>query len=143
VSELKKLKKSVVIASNLTQSLNGFEPVEVAEETVGSLYHVEPETFILAFEGEMDGSPTTTTVKLTGDKLTIVKIGDVHSRQTFAEDEWHAHQYFYAGKTLVFRNYTKKLDFAMSETGGVIEVLYELWSGETHLGYYHHEFFIR
>lgn len=143
VSDIKKLKKSVTVGSCLTQSITGLEPVEIHEEATGSLYHVEPETFILAFETEVDGTPITTTLKLGDGSLSIVKIGDVHSRQTFVEDEWHAHQYFHGGKTLVFRNYTKKLDFALSEGGGVIEVLYELWSGETHMGYYHLEFFIQ
>ncbi|MFN8614440.1 MAG: DUF1934 domain-containing protein [Vampirovibrionales bacterium] len=141
--QLKKLKKTVMVESCLTQSVNGFEPLEIQEDVIGSLYHVDAETFILAFESDLDGSPQTTTLKITNDTLSVVRIGDVHSRQTFAQDEWYAHQYFYGGKTVVFRNYTKKLDYALGEAGGVIEVLYELWSGETHLGYYHLEFLIR
>ncbi|MDH4378849.1 MAG: DUF1934 domain-containing protein [Vampirovibrionales bacterium] len=141
--QLKKLKRAVVVESCLTQSVNGFEPIEIVEEVLGSLYHVDNDTFILAFESEVNGTPQTTTLKLNDDTLSVVRIGDVHSRQTFSQDEWYAHQYFYGGKTMVFRNYTKKLDYALSEAGGVIEVLYELWSGETHLGYYHLEFMIR
>lgn len=143
MSELKKLKKSVNIESCYTQSVNGQEPVEVQEETMGSLYHVDNDTFIIAFESDLNGSPITTTVKVSGQTVSIVKIGDVHSRQTFCEDEWYAHQYFYGGKTIVFRNYTKKLDYSFGPNGGVIELLYELWSGETHLGFYHTEFYIR
>ena len=51
--------------------------------------------------------------------------------------------YFYGGGSLVCRNFTKKLDYALTPEGGIIEILYELWSGDTHLGYFNLEFFIR
>ncbi|MBK8190968.1 MAG: DUF1934 domain-containing protein [Vampirovibrionales bacterium] len=143
MSELKKLKKTVMVDICFTQSMNGYDPVEIEEEAQGSLYQVDDDTFILAFDTFLSSKKITTTVKVAHGNLSIVKIGDVHSRQTFCADEWYASQFFYGGGSLVCRNFTKKLDYALTADGGIIEALYELWSGETHLGYYNLEFFIR
>ncbi len=143
MSELKKLKKTVMVDICFTQTMNGYDPVEIEEETLGSLYQVDDDTYILAYDSLMDGKKVTTTVKIANGVLSVVKIGDVHSRQTFAMDEWYASQYFYGGGSVVCRNFTKKMEYALTPDGGLIEVLYELWSGDTHLGYYNLELFIR
>lgn len=143
MSDLKKLKRQVYIDVCQTQSLNGLEPIEIEEDAEGALYQVDPKTYILAFDAGVNGRKVTTTVKVGHDTVSVVKIGDVHSRQTFAQDQWLASQFFYGGGSIVCRNYTKKLDYVLTTDGGLIEVLYELWSGDTHLGYYNLEFFIR
>ncbi|MCA9788374.1 MAG: DUF1934 domain-containing protein, partial [Cyanobacteria bacterium HKST-UBA05] len=101
------------------------------------------QTYILAFDSDLNGRKVTTTVKVGQDTVSLVKIGDVHSRQTFAVDQWLASQFFYGGGSIVCRNFTKKLDYVLTPDGGLIEVLYELWSGDTHLGYFNLELFIR
>lgn len=143
VSDLKKLKKSVVIDICHTHTLNGLEPVEIEEDTEGALYQVDRSTYILAYDCMINNRKVTTTVKVGHDTMSLVKIGDVHSRQTFAPEQWLASQFFYGGSSIVCRNFTKKLDYALTPGGGLIEVLYELWSGDTHLGYFNLEYFIR
>lgn len=143
MSELKKLKKTVMVDICYTQSMTGYEPVEVEEEALGSLYQVDKDTYILAYDTMLNEKKITTTVKISGSTLSIVKIGDVHSRQTFSVNEWYASQYFFGGGSIVCRNFAKKLDYALTPDGGIIDVLYELWSGDTHLGYYNLELFIR
>ncbi|MGE0199817.1 MAG: DUF1934 domain-containing protein [Candidatus Melainabacteria bacterium] len=143
MSDLKKIKKTVMVDICQTQSINGYDPLEVEEEALGSLYQVDQDTYILAFDTLLNDKKVTTTVKVANNTLSIVRIGDVHSRQTFAVNEWYASQYFYGGCSLVCRNFTKKLDYALTTEGGIIEVLYELWSGDTHLGYFNLEMFIR
>ena len=143
VSDLKKLKRSVYIDVCHTQSLNGMDPVEIEEDVEGALYQVDPQTYILAFDSDLNGRKVTTTVKVGQDTVSLVKIGDVHSRQTFAVDQWLASQFFYGGGSILCRNFTKKLDYVLTPDGGLIEVLYELWSGDTHLGYFNLELFIR
>ena len=143
MSELKKLKKSVLIDICHTQSLNTMEPLEIQEAVEGAMYQVDRETFILAYDTEVDGQKITTTIKVAGKSVSVVKIGDVHSRQTFALEDWMTSQYFYGGNSIVCRNYTKKLDYALTSEGGIIDVLYELWSGDTHLGFYNLELFIQ
>jgi uncharacterized beta-barrel protein YwiB (DUF1934 family) len=143
MSELKKLKKTVMIDICTTQSMNGYNPTEIEEEALGSLYQVEQDTYILAYDALLNGRKVTTTVKVAGNVVSVVKIGDVHSRQTFALNQWYASQYFYGGGSIVCRNFTQKLDYALTNEGGILQVLYELWSGDTHLGYFNYELFIR
>jgi uncharacterized beta-barrel protein YwiB (DUF1934 family) len=141
--DLKKLKKTVMIDVCHTQSLNGYDPTEIEEEALGSLYQVERDTYILAYDTLLEDRKVTSTVKVSGGLLSVVRIGDVHSRQTFSLNQWYASQYFYGGGSIICRNYTKKLDYALTPEGGIIQVLYELWSGDTHLGYFNLEWFIR
>lgn len=142
MSDLKKLKKSVSVEICHTQSLNGLEPIEIEEGADGALYQIDPSTYILAYDSMLNGRKVTSTVKIGHDTLSLVRIGDVHSRQTFSPDQWLASQFFYGGGSIVCRNFTKKLDYALTPDGGLIEVLYELWSGDTHLGYFNLEIFI-
>lgn len=142
MSDLKKLKKTVMVDICTTQCMNGFDTVEISEESTGSLYQVDADTYILAFDSLINGKKVTTTVKIANGVLSVVRIGEVHSRQTYAVGEWYASQFFYSGGSIVCRNYTKKLDYALTGDGGIIDVLYELWSGETHLGYFNLELFI-
>ena len=140
--QLKKLKRTVIIEVAQTQSINTLQPIEMEEEAEGSLYQVDDTTYILAYDSIINHQKVTTTLKLSGNTLSLVRIGDVHSRQTFCMNEWLTSQYFYGGSSIVCRNYTKKLDFAINQQGGLIDVLYELWSGDTHLGFYNMEWFI-
>jgi uncharacterized beta-barrel protein YwiB (DUF1934 family) len=143
MSELKgHLRKPVLVDVCITQCMNGFDPMVLEEETQGSLYKVDNKTYILAYDNQMGSQRLTTTVKLSHGVLSVVKIGEVHTRQTFAPNEWYASQYFFDGGSLVCRHFTKKLDFALTPEGGLIDVLYELWSGESSLGFYNVEYFI-
>src|SRR5690349_2416225 len=114
MSDLKKIKKMVMVDICHAQSLNGYDPFEIEEEALGSLYQVDKDTYILAYDTMLREKKITTTVKVTKTSLSVVKIGDVHSRQTFAVNEWYANQYFYGGGSLVCRNFTKKLDYALT-----------------------------
>jgi uncharacterized beta-barrel protein YwiB (DUF1934 family) len=136
------LRKSVTVDVCYTQCLNGLEPMVIEEEATGSLYQVDAKTYILAYDSALGEQRVTSTVKLSHGVLSVVKIGDVHTRQTFANDEWYASQYFFDGGSLVCRHYTKKLDYALTPEGGIIDVLYELWSGESQIGYFNMEYFI-
>lgn len=143
MSEVKRhLRKPVTIEVCLTQCVAGQDPWIVEECMSGSLYQVDDQTFILAYDSWVGDQKQTTTLKLANDVLSLVRIGDVHSRQTFAANEWYASQYFFDGGSIVCRNYTKKLDIALGDEGGLIDLLYELWSGESHLGYFNLELFI-
>lgn len=138
-----KLKKTVMVDVCQTQSLDGRRVVELEDEAVGSLYSLDDDGFILAYDTLLGERKVTTTIKVVRDTVSVVRIGEVHARQTFALNEWFACQYFYGGASLICRNYTKKLDYAITPDGGLIDVLYELWSGDTQLGYYNLEVFVR
>lgn len=160
MSELVKNQKFAVAVTQIRES-NWSKPIFKQDDddnslvitTPGSLYDISEDagtdlSTIVATEYEMDGEPTTATIKAwydksdQTDKLTVVTIGSVHSRQTFVEDEWHSYQMFYGGKSVVFRNYTKTLDIYKFNEYMHIECYYELWSGETHLGYHRLEYVV-
>ena len=92
VSELKKIKKMVMVDICQTQSMNGTDPFELEDEALGSLYQVDKDTYILAFDTMLQEKKVTTTIKISKNTVSVVKIGDVHSRQTFAAGEWYASQ---------------------------------------------------
>jgi uncharacterized beta-barrel protein YwiB (DUF1934 family) len=143
VSDLKKIKRAVMVEVSHVQSMTGFDPLEINQEVMGSLYQVDDDNYILAFDDDINGRKITTTLKASRQTISIVRIGEVHSRQTYSLNEWYASQYFFGGGSIVCRNYTKKLDYALSAEGGIIQIMYELWSGDTHLGFYNQEYFIR
>jgi uncharacterized beta-barrel protein YwiB (DUF1934 family) len=136
-------RKTVLIEASYTHSINNavFTTEEVLE---GSLFEVDGgETFLLAFDSEVAGKRVTNTVKYGRGCLTRVQIGDVHTRQHFAQGDWYACQQFSEGRLLLLRTYTNRLDVAFEDgEGGLIELLYELWSGDSFLGHHHIEFFI-
>lgn len=146
MSELKghPLRRSILVDICTTLSVDGHQSWSQEEAQQGTLYAVAPQTFVVAYDSLAHDGPrvATTTLKLTPNSVSLVRVGDMHCRQTFAAGEWHASQYFYDGGSLVCRNYTQKLDVAIGPEGGLIDILYELWSGDTHLGYYSQEFFI-
>lgn len=110
-------------------------------DALGSFYYVSKDTVIMAFDTYILDKKVTFTLKLDASKkaLGIVGIGDVHHRHTFKEGAWGVSSYFYGGGVMTLRNYVKVLDYALVAEGGLIEVTYELWSGDTHMGYYHYD----
>jgi len=143
MSELKKhLRQPVLIEVCQTQCLSGQQTLVIEEQAEGTLYQIDANTTIVAYEMVINQRKKTVTAKLAGGVLSVVHIGDVHCRQTFAKDEWYASQFFFEGGSLICRNFTKKLDYAFSPDGGLIDVLYELWSGDTSMGYYNLELFM-
>jgi uncharacterized beta-barrel protein YwiB (DUF1934 family) len=134
-------RKLVSIEATYTHTLNG--TVHTIEElSGGSLFQVDDETFLVAFDTFLNDKKLTTTIKFSNNVMTRVQIGETHTRQNFAEDEWYAVQYFYEGSLLLLRSYTNRLDCALTPEGGVIDLLYELWSGDSFMGHYNMELFI-
>jgi uncharacterized beta-barrel protein YwiB (DUF1934 family) len=137
-----KLRKRVGIELSYTHSVNYEDPMIDDQETQGSLFQVDEQTYILAFDADLNGKRQTHTLKIQEDVLSWVIIGDSHTRQTFKTGEWYSNQFFADGITFTCRNKTRRLDFHFTEQGGFIDLFYELYSGETHLGYYSLEVYL-
>ena len=125
-----------------THSVNYEEPIVDEQEATGSLFQVDCDTYIIAFDTELDGKRQTNTLKLNNGLMSWVIIGNSHTRQTFKAGEWYSNQFFVEGTSLTCRNKTRRLDYHFNEEGGFIDVFYELYSGDTHLGYYSLEVYI-
>lgn len=135
------LRKVVSIEASYTHTLNGAVHT-IDEQSSGSLFQVDDETFLLAFDTYINDRKLTTTIKFSNGLMTRVQIGDIHTRQNFAEHEWYAVQYFHEGSLLLLRSYTNRLDYALTPEGGLIDLFYELWSGDTFIGHYNMELFV-
>jgi uncharacterized beta-barrel protein YwiB (DUF1934 family) len=137
-----KLRKRVQVELSLTHSVNYEEPLTDDQEATGSLFQVDENTFILAFDTTLNDKRQTHTLKLQEGILSWVIIGDSHTRQTFKAGEWYSNQFFADGITFTCRNRTRRLDYHFNPEGGFIDLFYELYSGDTHLGYYSMEVYL-
>lgn len=138
MSDLHKIKKLVRVSSCMTFGFGGTEDLfEVEDYGVGSLYSVDKDTYILSYESYVGDNKVTNTIKISKGIINIVQIGNVHARYSFEANQWLSYQTFYSGASQVCRSFTKRLDYSFTPDGGYLEILYELWSGDTHMGYYH------
>lgn len=133
---MEKLKKKVFIETTLTQCLGELEPYEISESAVGTLYKNDKGVAYIVYENNMEDQKIITTVKINNDTLSLIRIGDVHSRQMFTEGKWHTCYYYVTGNSLILRSYTKRLEYLLTSDGGNLNSLYDLWSGQTHLGHF-------
>lgn len=116
------------------------QPMTIEEAVRGTYYQLDDHTMIIAYDStDASGKRLTNTLKIEHGCLTWIKIGQHHARQRFLLNEWMNSQFFYEGSSLVCRNHTRKLDYSLNDKGGVIDVLYELWSAHSHLGFYNLE----
>ena len=143
MSLTRKTKKKVDIQLTRTQSNNDVNPIMFDENHQGELYRVDDVTCIITYDFCINSERVTRTLKLCDSTLTITDSGNGYSTSRFHENEWEACFYNLNSNQLVYRNLTKKLNFALNEQGGLIDVLYELWSGDTHLGFYSYEYYIK
>lgn len=134
MSDISKLKKIVRIKQTTEYLLSPSCRFVIQDYVTASIYQVDPTTFIIAYDSIVDSRKTTTTLKITSKALSLVTIGDVHSRQTFASDEVWASQFFYGGSSIVCRNQTAHIDYRLDMYGdGYIDVMYTLTQGDTTL----------
>jgi uncharacterized beta-barrel protein YwiB (DUF1934 family) len=133
---MEKLKRKVFIESTLTQCLGELQPYEIEETTIGTLYKNEKGVSYIVYESNIEGQKLITTVKINNDSLSLIRIGDVHSRQLFTEGKWHTCYYYVTGNSLILRSYTKRLEHYINTDGGCLNLLYDLWSGQSHIGHF-------
>lgn len=133
---MEKLKRKVFIESTLTQSFGNMKPYEINETTLGTLYQNEKGVSYIVFESHLQEQKIISTVKISNDTLSLIRIGDVHSRQIFTENKWHTCYYYVTGNSLILRSYTKRLEYLINPEGGTLNLLYDLWSGQCHLGHF-------
>lgn len=142
MSEVQRTKKTVTVDVCHTYCFNGYDAYDLKEQVYGSLYRLDSGVFILAYDTMVDYQKTTVTYKTTQNTISMVSIGEVHSRHHYTLDGHGSHQYFYGGASMIQRNRTKKLEHSLSPEGGYIEITYEIFSGDLCMGYFHDELFI-
>jgi uncharacterized beta-barrel protein YwiB (DUF1934 family) len=143
--DLINVKKAVMVDIYQTMTFADGDTHIMDAEALGTLYGVVGGmAYLLAFESMIAGENYTWVVKIDGTGLSISTIGqNTQSRLNFQKGQQTLLETFQGGKTLVRQANTRELDVALNENGGIIDVSYDLYSGDTHLGYYSLEFHIR
>lgn len=133
---MEKVKRKIFVESTLTQSFGDLEPYEIQESSMGTLYKNPKGVSYIVYESNVNEQKLITTVKIYNNTLSLIRIGDVHSRQVFTEEKWHTCYHYVAGSSLILRSYTKRLEHLINPEGGSLNLLYDLWSGKTHMGHF-------
>lgn len=133
---MEKLKRKVFVESTMTQCFGKSRPCEIEETALGTLYKNEKGVSYIVYETILDDQKIITTVKINKNSLSVIRIGDVHSRQIFTEGKWHTCYHYVTGNSLILRSYTKRFEHYITQDGGCLNLLYDLWSGKSHLGHF-------
>lgn len=125
------MKKRAIIAVSSKQKSDENDVIEVVTpgdfyEKDGSYYAVYKETEISGMEG------TTTTLKISNDKFSIIRIGSTSAKMEFDKKAKSVSMYNTPYGTLELKIETKSLSVDVGEKGGDIQVNYNLSvSGQT------------
>ncbi|WML36580.1 DUF1934 domain-containing protein [Clostridium sp. OS1-26] len=125
------MKKKAIISVSSKQKSDENDVIEVVTpgdfyEKDGSYYAVYKETEISGMEG------TTTTLKISNDKFSIIRIGSTSAKMEFDKKAKSVSMYNTPYGTLELKIETKTLSVDVGEKGGDIKVNYNLSvSGQT------------
>jgi uncharacterized beta-barrel protein YwiB (DUF1934 family) len=128
--------KSVDLKIVRTHSVNYEEPI-VDEHSLKGLFFKADSYYTIMFNTEVNGEPLANTIKVKKD-LMYWSIGGESTNffQKFKAGE-NASNHIYNDKgMLTLHNRTRRLDAHFEGDNGFIDIFYELYSGETHLGFY-------
>ena len=136
--------KSVELEINRTHSVNYEEPLVDEQTVLGLFKKIDEDNYVVTFNSEVNGEPLSNTIKLNKGSMSWVVFGEnVHHYQKFKQKEWASNQFcFDTFGVVTCRNKTRRLDYHFNQEGGFIDIFYELYSGETHLGFYSLEIMI-
>ena len=121
------LKKDVKISVSGTVLDNGEKSEPMTFITDGRLYKKSGQYFLRYEESELTGlEGTRTTIKADADTVSVIRTGKYPSQMFFTVGEKRMALYDtgFGGLTVVVN--TKKIDNALSDSGGRIDVLYEV-----------------
>jgi hypothetical protein len=120
-----------------THSVNYEKPLRDVQFSKGKLNKLKDGTYIISFESCVGDEPFLNNVKVLNDVASFSNYSDnTRNRQIFKKGASSISQFSLNGKVLDLRNKTKRIDYHFNEEGGFIDIFYELYSGETHLGFY-------
>ena len=124
----KPMKKMLMVDEEQTLKFADSE-VQMQHEALGSMYQADKDCYILAFDEVIGDEKMTVTVKVDRGNIYFVTIGGVHTRCALVKGDWADYQFFYGGGNYKCRTFTRKLEYAITPDGGIIDVEYEIWNG--------------
>jgi uncharacterized beta-barrel protein YwiB (DUF1934 family) len=125
------VKKKAIISVTSKQSVGHEDSIEVV--TPGEFYKKEDLYYAIYEETEISGMEgTTTTLKISKDKLSLIRKGSTSAKMDFDRNSKNLSMYDTPYGTLELRIETKELDIEIDEDGGNIFVNYNMsLSGQT------------
>ena len=121
------MKQPVVLSVRGRQSYPGQEPDELELVTDGYLEKTETGWILEYQESELTGMEGVTTVfQIEDKKITLSRTGKLNSQMVFQEGKHHDSLYQVEFGTLMITVCASKVDYKLSETGGVIDLVYTI-----------------
>lgn len=121
------MNKNVIISVKGTQSSPDSDPNILELVTEGKYYKKGESYFVTYRESEMTGMEgTTTTLKVSDGKVTLMRFGSVNSQFIFEEGQKHMSYYDTAYGAFTIGVLASKVDIDVNDEGGEIWVDYQL-----------------
>ncbi len=120
------MNKNVIISVKGAQSTR--EDTNVMELVTEGKYYKKGDTYYVTYkESEVTGMEgTTTTVKVSDGKVTLMRFGAVNSQMVFERGQKHMSHYDTAVGSFTIGVFANKIDIKMDDAGGEISVDYQL-----------------
>lgn len=117
------MKKKVWLSIKGQQFVDNKEEETIELLTEGELYDKNKNKYLLYKESEVSGMEgTTTTVKLEGDQVTIIRLGTTNSHLVFKKGARKYNRYETPYGELLMSVYTKNLDIKYNEENHPISI---------------------
>ena len=104
------------------------------EHDHGSVYRIDRDTWILAYDSFLGSEKITTTMKVSEHGLNVTTIGASHHRLTLPHDDVGSYQFFYGGMSRRMMAYLHELKYEMpthERADGFILFRYTLWTEDS------------
>ena len=128
------LKRMKLNVSSSIQNLDEFGladgDVEVSEESAICTYRMDGETVSVSYKTSTEGGTVSTAYRLFDNSLSVTRSGAINSVMVFKAGETHSSVYEIPPFKFDMTVTAKRLDHALSESGGKIDLLYEMNVGE-------------
>ncbi len=121
------MKKDVIISITGLQQVDDPETDEVTLTTEGRFYRRGGGYYLVYDESEVTGlEDTRTTVKVTGDNVTVTRSGKYPSLMTFQPDRRHMGMYYTDMGNLTISVATRNVQNTLTDDGGRVTVDYDI-----------------
>jgi uncharacterized beta-barrel protein YwiB (DUF1934 family) len=121
------MKKNVIISLKGSQQGEGNEKEEIELVTEGSYYREGTSHYITYNETEVTGlEGTTTTLKIEGNKVTMLRYGQNNTQLIFEKGQRHLCCYKTPFGAFTIGIKSDKVDIDLKEDGGVISAQYQI-----------------
>lgn len=130
------MNKDVIISIKGMQTSDNLEESKMELITEGKYYKKGESVYVTYKESEVTGMEgTTTTIKIKGDMVTLMRFGTVNSQFVFERGQKHLSYYDTQYGSFTIGVFTNNMEIDLQEFGGEIRVGYQLDIDNSSTGY--------